>query len=235
MGSATGGRRTSSPGLSRESPGASCLGNDASAALVGAAIGRVAREIASVPTAGLHLPRTWGDPARLGAAARRWLDEAGPSVGAVAARRIRDVIERLPDGFAGVRSVFAHGDLAPVNVLIRDGAVVALFDLERARLAHRLFDAAWWSWIVRYHHPTRWPAADGAFLSAAGIEPNAGTLAQLNMLAVIQCLEMLAATPQGRPRTRREWADRIVHVLDWGLDGSPPLAGAGRYGKAGAR
>jgi aminoglycoside phosphotransferase (APT) family kinase protein len=211
------------PGIS----GRELLGNDASAALVGAAIGRVAREIAGVPTAGLHLPRTWGDPARLGAAARRWLEEAGPSVGAVAARRIQGLVERLPDGFAGVRSVFAHGDLAPVNVLIRDGTVVALLDLERARLAHPLFDAAWWRWIVRYHHPARWPAAGGAFLSAAGIEPNAGTLAQLDMLAVLQCLEMLAATPPGRSATRAEWADRIVHVLEWGLDGSPRLAGAG--------
>jgi len=216
------------PGIS----GRELLGNDSSAALVGAAIGRVAREISLVPTVGLHLPRTWGDPDRLGAAARRWLEEAGPSVGAVAARRIHDVIERLPDGFAGVRPVFAHGDLAPVNVLIRDGAVVALLDLERARLAHRLFDAAWWSWIIRYHHPTRWPAAGGAFLSAAGIEHNASMLAQLKMLAVLQCLEMLATTPPGRPGARRDWADRIVHVLEWSHDGPPPLAGAGGYGTA---
>jgi aminoglycoside phosphotransferase (APT) family kinase protein len=203
------------PGIS----GRELFGNDANAALVGAAVGRAAREIARVPTAGLHLTRTWSDPDRLGAASRRWLEEADPYVDAVAARRIRDVIERLPDGFAGVRPIFAHGDLAPVNVVMRDDTVVALLDLERARLAHPLFDAAWWRWIIRYHHPARWPAASGAFLSAAGIEQNPGTLTQLDMLAVLQCLEMLAATPPGRPPTRREWADRIVHVLEFDRGG----------------
>ena len=75
----------------------------------------------------------------------------------------------MPEAFEGTRPVFAHGDLAPVNVVMDGGAgpgvVVALLDLERARLAHPLFDAAWWSWVVRYHHPSRSPAAGHAFLS----------------------------------------------------------------------
>jgi len=195
--------------------GLELLGDDASAAVVGGAAGLVTRELARVPTRRLHLPRTWGDPDRLGAAARRWLDEARPSLGAVATLGVRAVIERLPDGFAGARPAFAHGDLAPVNVLIRDGAVVALLDLERARLAHPLFDAAWWTWIIRYHHPARWPAAGGAFLVAAGVGRDAETLGQLDSLAVLQCLEMLAGTPPGRTGACGEWAGRIARVLEW--------------------
>jgi aminoglycoside phosphotransferase (APT) family kinase protein len=195
--------------------GRELLGDDASAELVGSAAGLVARDIAGVPTAGLRLFRTWADPDRLGAAAGRWLEAARPVVDAIVARAVRGVVERLPDSFVGVRPVFAHGDLAPVNVLIRDGAVVALLDLERARLAHPLFDAAWWNWIIRYHHPARRPATSRAFLSAAGIDQSAGTLAQLNLLAVLQCLEVLAATPPGRGEARREWANRVVAVLDW--------------------
>ncbi len=195
--------------------GREMLGDDAGAALVGAAIGRAARDIAGVPTAGLRLSRTWSDPDRLGAAAGRWLKVAGSFVDPTVARPVHGLIERLPEVFAGVPSVLAHGDLTPVNVLIRDGAVVALLDLERARLAHMLFDAAWSSWIIRHHHPTRWPEASRAFFPAAGIEQNAGTLAQLNLLAVLQCLEVLAATPPGRPGARLEWANRVVAVLDW--------------------
>jgi aminoglycoside phosphotransferase (APT) family kinase protein len=204
--------------VSRYVPGVSgreLLGDDAGAEIVGAAVGLAARGIARVPTASLRLSRTWSNPDRLGAAARRWLRATGPDVDARAASRLEGVIERLPESFAGVRPVFVHGDLSPVNVLIRDGVVVALLDLERARLAHPLFDAAWWRWIVRYHHPAAWPAAGGAFFAAAGIEENETTLARLSALAVLQCLEMLASTPRGSSTIRREWANRIVRALAW--------------------
>lgn len=205
--------------VSRFVPGISArelLGDEAGAARVGTAIGLVQREIAAVPTAGLRLPRTWADPDRLGAAARLWLADAGPSISAASAQGVRDAIYRLPDSFAGVGPVFAQGDLAPVNVLLRDGAVVALLDFERARLAHPLFDAAWWSWIVRYHHATLWRAAGAAYLSAAGIDQNPHMLAQLNRLAVLQCLEMAASTPRRAQDARREWASRVAQILDWG-------------------
>jgi aminoglycoside phosphotransferase (APT) family kinase protein len=207
--------------LSRFVPGISArelLSDEAGAALVGTAIGRVQREIVTVPTAGLRLPRTWADPDRLGAAARRWLAEAGSSISPASAQGVRDAIDRLPDAFAGVRPVFAHGDVAPVNVRMRGGTVVALLDFERARLAHPLFDAAWWSWIVRYHHAILWRAAGGAYLSAAGIDQNPRTLAQLQTLAVLQCLEMAANTPRRAPDTRREWASRVAQILEWRRD-----------------
>ena len=189
--------------------GRELLCDDAGSALVGAAVGRLARQIARVPPAGLRLSRTWGDAALLGAAGRRWLAEARPFVGAGTARWIVELVERLPGVFEDAQPVFAHGDLAPVNVLMRDGDVVALLDLERARFAHPLFDAAWWRWVVRYHHAGRGTSAVTSFLDAAGIGRDASVLERLDLLAALQCLEMLAAAPSGKPAMRREWANRI--------------------------
>lgn len=200
--------------------GRELLGDDAGAALIGAAAGRIAQEVARVPVAGLRLSRTWSEPALLAGAAGRWLAASRPDLPAAVARRVGEVVERLPAAFEGIRPVFAHGDLAPVNLVMDggagSGAVVALLDLERARLAHPLFDAAWWSWIVRYHHPARWPAAGPAFLSAAGIEETAEAAGRIEALAVLQCLEMLATTPRRRSEARREWAARIGRALEWG-------------------
>jgi aminoglycoside phosphotransferase (APT) family kinase protein len=190
------------------------LGDDAGAAILGGAVGRAARDIVRVPSTGLHLSRTWSAAELLQPAARRWLVEAASDLAPISAGRVREVIERLPDVFAGTQPAFAHGDLAPVNVLLRDGAVVALLDFERARLAHPLFDASWWRWVVRYHHPARGRSAVGAFLSAAGIVPSASTSARLDDLAVLQCLEMLALTPRRDRVARLEWARRVAAALE---------------------
>jgi Ser/Thr protein kinase RdoA (MazF antagonist) len=196
-------------------PGRELLGDDANAARLGAAAGRVQREMARVPTAGLRLSRTWSDPDLLEPAARRWLAGAGADLDQGEAGRVREAIERVPGAFVGFRPTFAHGDLAPVNVLMRDGAVVALLDLERARLAHPLFDAAWWRWVLRYHHASICPTAVDSFLSAAGVDRGEATPASLDVLAILQCLEVLSAIPASRQGARREWARRIVRILDW--------------------
>lgn len=204
--------------LSRFVPGASGrepLVNGRGAEILGGAMGSLARDLARVPTAGLRLPRQWATPERLALAGGRWLAESEALLGPATSRRVEVLLDRVPDELGGVASVFAHGDLAPVNVVVRDGAIVALLDFERARLAHPLFDAAWWRWIIRWHHPERWLAAGPAFFRAAGVEDGSRTNGQLNMLAVLQCMEMIhlsAAKPAG---TRREWADRISAVLGW--------------------
>jgi aminoglycoside phosphotransferase (APT) family kinase protein len=195
--------------------GRDLLGDDIGAAHLGAAMGCTSRDIARIPTAGLRLSRTWSEPDLLRAAGRRWLEIAGRVIDPALARRIEVVLSALPGAFEGARPVFAHGDLAPVNVLMREGKVAGLLDLERARLAHPLFDAAWWRWIIRYHHPSRWSAAGREFASAAGLDVDAHTLARLNMLAVVQSLEMVATTPQGRREARREWAARLAQTLEW--------------------
>jgi aminoglycoside phosphotransferase (APT) family kinase protein len=193
--------------------GRDLLGDEVAASRLGSAVGALARELRTVPTAGLRLSRRWADPIPLEAAARRWLDDGRLSLGSVTSRRLGRAIERIPVELGHVEPVFAHGDLAPVNVLVRDGAVVALLDLERARLAHPLYDAAWWTWIIQHHHPERTRSAGDAFLAAAGIERDRRTLGLLDLLAVLQCLEMLAGVPVRASAERREWATRVGAAL----------------------
>ena len=69
---------------------------------------------------------------------------------------------------------FAHGDFAPVNVVIRDDDLV-LLDLGGLCVAPRILDLAWWGWIVRFHHPEAWADTWGVFLDAAGM-PSTGEL-----------------------------------------------------------
>lgn len=191
------------------------LEGDTGAALVGAAAGRLSREIARVPTAGLRLSRTWAYEDRLSAAAGRWLRRAATTLDPASIRRVRATIETLPGCFRGCRPVFAHGDLAPVNLLIEAGRPVALLDLERARFAHPLFDAAWWRLIVRCHHPTIWQEAVGAFATAAGLGRTPVALARLDSLAILQCLENLAVSPK-RSESGRQWVECLLRALDWG-------------------
>ncbi len=202
------------PGVS----GRELLADDPGAAQVGRLMGELAAGIARVPTRGLRVGGTWGNPERLAAAASRWLNSSAADLGAVRARALGRLLRQLPRDLAGAAPVFAHGDLAPVNILVRDGAVVALLDFERARLAHPLFDAAWWRWIVRHHHPERWAPAGAAFMAAAGFAGARGTASSLDPLAALQCLEMLHRSRGGPAAARLAWAARLLDVLDWAGD-----------------
>jgi aminoglycoside phosphotransferase (APT) family kinase protein len=199
--------------------GRELLADDRGAAQLGRLMGELAAGLARVPTRGLRLGGTWSDPERLAAAADRWLNARAPDLGAGGARALERLLRRLPRELAGAAPVFAHGDLAPVNILVRDGGVVALLDFERARLAHPHFDAAWWHWIVRHHHPERWEAAGPAFLEAAGLEDSPATARRLDLLAALQCLEILHRAR--RAEARREWAARLLSVLDWAGNRDP--------------
>ena len=203
------------PGIS----GRELLADDRGAAQLGRLMGELAAGLARVPTRGLRLDGTWGDPERLAAAADRWLYAGTPALGAGGTRALERLLRRLPSELAGAMPVFAHGDLAPVNILVRYGVVVALLDFERARLAHPLFDAAWWRWIVRHHHPERWEAAGPAFLEAAGLEDSPATARRLDLLAALQCLEILHRAR--RAEARREWAARLLSVLSWAGNRDP--------------
>ena len=205
------------PGIS----GRELLADDRGAAQLGRLMGELAAGLARVPTRGLRLDGTWGDPERLAAAADRWLYAGTPALGAGGTRALERLLRRLPSELAGAMPVFAHGDLAPVNILVRDGGVVALLDFERARLAHPFFDAARWRWIVRHHHPERWEAAGPAFLEAAGLEDSPATARRLDLVAALQCLEMLHGARRRPPAARREWAARTLRVLDWAGNRAP--------------
>lgn len=195
--------------------GGEMLWHDREAAALATHMGQLVPALARVPTAGLRLSSLWGSPERLVASAARWLARSEPILGPEAAAAVGPMVAAVPRRLGAHRPVFAHGDFAPVNVILRDGAIVALLDLERARLAHPLFDAAWWRLMVRCHHPDRWPAAGPAFFSAAGLGTGRRVIEQLDLLAVLQCLEMIGSSHRRSPATRAAWAGRLRTVLEW--------------------
>ena len=196
-------------------PGGDLLATDASALELAAAMGGLSRRLARVPPRGLRLPARWADPERLVRDGERWLARAADVIDAGTADRMREALARAPL-LRHDRPVFAHGDLAPVNVILEQGRIVAVLDFERARVAHPLFDAAWWRWIVRYHHPERWAAAWPVFAEAAGIDTgDPVTTARLDLLGALQCLEEIDGTPRRERLTRLEWARRVDAILSW--------------------
>ncbi len=191
--------------------GGELLGSGADALMLGRVAGEAARAVAGVSprSLGTGLPRSWSEPGRLGAAADRWL--AGATLEPRASVAALGTLNRIPALLDGP-AVLAHGDLAPVNLVIEGGRLAGLLDLERLRIAPAGFDAAWFRLMVRHHHPERWPAAGPAFLEAAGLSDDPGTLGRLDDLAVLACLEQAASLPRRSP-WRAAWVARAREVL----------------------
>ena len=107
---------------------------------------------------------------------------------------------------------FVHGDFAPINVVMDPGGEIrALLDFEDAGVGPELLDVAWWSWVVRHHHPEAWTAAWPTFLRAAGLEP--GLADQLHALALRALAERAAAADD--PVRRRRWRERLRAAQAW--------------------
>ncbi len=198
--------------------GREMLATDAQAQVLGRLLGGLLGDLRRVPISGLHLHGTWSRPDQLLAAARRWTEGARDVLGATAPQVLAELLAEAWELLSAEPVVFAHGDLAPVNVVVRNGRLVALLDLEHARIAPALFDAARVRWIIRHHHPERWPALRDPFLAAAGLDQGTRTLRTLNLLAALQCLEALHRIPKGRTSTRLECATNLAEVLAWDPD-----------------
>ncbi len=198
-------------------------------------MGELLPRLAAVPTGGAGLSDAWAAPERLARQARLQLARRGALLGP-AAPALAATIERLPARFADRPACFAHGDFCPVNVLLgaadlglgasgeseasgpnpQTPGVVGLLDLEFARMADPLFDAAWWGWVVRYHHPERWAAAYPQLLAAASISSDEPTLARIHDLQLLRCLEMVDYHARtARPTQAAMWADRLQETLGW--------------------
>ena len=191
--------------------GGELLGSATDAVVLGRVAGEAARAMALVParSLGVGLPRTWGDARRLRAAAERWLG----GVDAID----RAIVDRIPALFDGP-PVLAHGDLAPVNLVLRGERLAGLLDLERMRVAPAGFDAAWFRLLLRHHHPEWWDAAGPAFLGAAGLGDGPGVVARLDDLAVLACLEAAASLPRRSP-AGASWVTRAREILGGELPG----------------
>jgi aminoglycoside phosphotransferase (APT) family kinase protein len=200
-------------------PGAELLQDAVDAIALGTEMGRLVRLLWDVPTADLRLPSTWADPERLRSVAALWLRRTTSLLDGPSAASLEAVIAGLPDLFAGRAAVLAHGDWAPVNVIVERRAVAAVLDWEFARLADPLFDVAWWRWIVSYHHPDAYIHAWPAFLETAGIAPHPVTLERLHALESLRLLEALAAPPSvSRNVDPVSWTHRIRTTM---LAGEP--------------
>ena len=93
--------------------------------------------------------------------------------------------------------------------------VVGLLDVDYARVADPLFDAAWWGWVVRYHHPDRWIMAWPELLRAAGIPVDQAMLGRVRVLQRLRCLEAVDDARQAGADAAIMWARRLHETLDW--------------------
>src|SRR3954447_1596121 len=158
--------------------------------------------------AGIWLVTPWieGD---LGA---RWLDT--PERARVVARVMGELagdIREIDPALAPL--AFVHGDLAPINVVLRaDRTVAALLDFEHARVSDPLTDVAWWGWVVRHHHPDAWVAAWPTFCAAAGVDRESDTPA-LRALMLDELSRRAAAASDDAERAR--WLERLAEAKTW--------------------
>lgn len=194
--------------------GASLLGDPDGARLIGRFCGSVARRLATIDPAGLTLPDEWTDAERIGATTRRRAADARPLLAPAARRLLDEAVERLPSVLAGRPAAVVHGDLVPVNVIVRAGRLVGLLDLATIRVADPLLDAAWFDHIVGYHHPAVRAAAWEGYVDAAEVRlDEAITKPLLRLLAMARILEILdggGLTADARNR----WLDHLRENLE---------------------
>lgn len=191
-------------------PGSELLADDTGAEAVGRLCGGTAARLAGIDPAGLGLPATWSTGARLRSAGLAWTRRCGNLLDAGAVDRLAALLEAGARATDATPAGFAHGDLAPVNVLVRGGALAAVLDLDRARVAHPVFDSAWFSWVVGYHHPEVAGAAWRGYAAAAGLP--AAPPAAFAWLQPLQLLERAAGATRAAERAR--WLERLGAMLD---------------------
>lgn len=177
-------------------------------------MGTLAARLAAVDATGLELDPGWETAARLAQRTASWLRRLRGTLGSDDVRDLGRAVDTVHAAFAGVEPVFAHGDLAPVNVILApDGALRAVIDLGSARLSVPHLDVAWWGWIVRFHHPDAWARTWPIFLAAAGVSADRETAAAIGAMQRLRCLEMAASTDD--PAVRAAWLARLGATLGW--------------------
>jgi len=191
-------------------PGSELLSGAAEAHAIGRLCGGAADALARIDPVGLELPTTWASGEQLLSAGGGWVRCCSGTLDPTARADLAGLLETAAGELDRVPARFAHGDLAPVNVLVRDGSVAALLDLDRARLAHPLYDAAWFAWVVTYHHPD---IADAAWAGYAGASRlPVSRPAAFAWLQPLQLLERAATAPT--PSRQATWSARLARLLD---------------------
>ena len=185
--------------------GAALLNRSGGAALIGSLLGTIWHRLASIDTAGLPLATDWTDGRSLAETSLRRLADLEPRLRPAERDRMEMKIRGLPDLLAGRPPAFVHGDLLPVNIIVRDDRLAALVDFEFARLADPLLDASWLVSILTFHHPASEQELWAAFTAAADLRPEeVRTHRLLEVLPVVRYLEILAA-PRITAKQSRRW------------------------------
>jgi aminoglycoside phosphotransferase (APT) family kinase protein len=175
---------------------------------VGRVCGGVAARLGAVNLTGVSLPRTWASGESLRAATQARLDRLAVDLPSETRRHLLAALDRSVARVDAARGQLVHGDLAPVNVLVRDDRLTAVLDLDRLQIAHPLYDAAWFAWVVSNYHPDVADAACDAFARAAGLTVRSA--ADLAWLWPLQLLERLAEA-QSAPE-RAMWLARLESI-----------------------
>lgn len=191
-------------------PGSELLGEPTGARTIGRLSGVVWRHLSLVDPSGLGLPTLWAEPDALTAAAAEWAALAGTGLTGAERAFVEQAIATLPRLLDARPASLVHGDLVPVNILVRDGELAAILDLESTRVGDPLIDVAWFSHIVRYHHPSDHSAAWDAFLGGAGIDPDDARVRQRHVLPIVLILERMA---EGDGAGSDRWLDQLQFAI----------------------
>jgi len=172
--------------------GAALLDEPGGSGVVGSVLGATWRRLAAVNPAGLPISSTWAAADVLVASSVERLDRAAPRLAGPERRQVAAAIDSAGVLLAGRPPGFVHGDLVPVNIVVRDRALAALLDFEFARIADPLLDAAWFDCILAFHHPADEPIAWRAFVASAGLDDREpATHDLLRVLPIVRLLELL--------------------------------------------
>jgi aminoglycoside phosphotransferase (APT) family kinase protein len=192
------------------------LGEAAAALALVERMGAVLARLRGIDCAAVQLPDLWANPGQLAVAGDGWLGAAGPLLAGATRRALADAL-RLLAAWPKMRPVVAHGDFCPVNVLVdAAGAIAGLIDFDEACLASPWFDAAWWGWVVRYHHPELWQRTWPAFLRSAGLGQDQGDAALVRATQLARLAELSArALAAGDHAAAQHWARRLDQTAAW--------------------
>lgn len=179
------------------------LRHPAQAAVMGGGAGRWCARWRTINTDTLRLFRLWADPSRLKSTTTRWVQESTERLDPAVVSVLEADVAALSALLRGREPVVAHGDYTPANMLVdRHGTPIAVIDVEFARLADPLFDAAWFQAALILWAPSNWEPTWSSFWNAYRRETAAlglgnpdddsrtdhllGTLGRLRLLEIVR-------------------------------------------------
>lgn len=204
--------------------GAGLLATDGRAVQLAQTMGTALPKLARVRTEGLGLNTAWANPARVAAQAHAQLERRRAMLSEKHTALLQNTIEAYEMLFRNRSGAFAHGDFCPINTVfsptnsepeLTENGQLVLLDLEFARIADRLFDAAWWGWVVRFHHQAQWHIAFSRLLATAGIPDDEITRTRLQTIQHLRLLEALDYNAALSPERGAAWATRLATTMSW--------------------